>query len=73
MKTRLEEIPEFLRALEKVRKEVDTVISVGVSSKCLPDGSVPHEIWVEKAGYALSPTGRPTSAWAGLFSRRIEP
>jgi len=58
MKTRLEEIPEFLRALEKVRKEVDTVISVGVSSKCLPDGSVPHEIWVEKAGYALSPNGK---------------
>jgi ferredoxin len=58
MKTRLEKVPEFLRALEKVAKEVDTVISVGVSSKCLPDGSVPHEEWVRKAGYLLSPNGK---------------
>ena len=58
MKTRLERIPEFLQTLEKVQKEVDTVISVGVASKCLPDGSIPHEDWVRKAGYALSPNGK---------------
>jgi hypothetical protein len=58
MKTRLEKVPEFLRVLEKVAKEIDTVISVGVSSKCLPDGSVPHEEWVRKAGYLLSPNGK---------------
>jgi len=58
MKTRLERIPKILEALEKVGREVDTVISVGVSSKCLPDGSVPHEEWVRKAGYRLSPNGK---------------
>jgi len=58
LKIRLEQIPEFLQALEKVQKEVDTVISVGVASKCLPDGSIPHEEWVRRAGYRLSPNGK---------------
>jgi NAD-dependent dihydropyrimidine dehydrogenase PreA subunit len=58
IKTTLEKIPEFLQTLEKVQKEVDTVISVGVASKCLSDGSVPHEEWVKKAGYTLSPNGK---------------
>ena len=58
MKTRLEKIPQMLETLERVGGEVDTVISVGVSSKCLPDGSVPHEEWVRKAGYLLSPNGK---------------
>jgi len=58
MKTELERIPEFLRTLEMVQKEVDTVISAGVASKCLPDGTVPHEEWVKKAGYKLSPNGK---------------
>jgi len=58
MKTRLERIPEFLQALEKIQKDVDTVISVGVASRCLPDGTIPHEEWVRKAGYKLSPNGK---------------
>jgi hypothetical protein len=58
IKTVLDRIPEFLQALEKVSKEVDTVISVGVASKCLPDGSIPHEEWVKKAGYKLSVNGK---------------
>ena len=58
MKTKLERIPEFLQALEKVEKEVDTVISVGVASKCLADGSIPHEGWVKNAGYRPSPNGK---------------
>ncbi|OGP93443.1 MAG: hypothetical protein A2156_00945 [Deltaproteobacteria bacterium RBG_16_48_10] len=58
MKTRLERIPEFLQALEKIQKEVDTVISVGVASRCLADGTIPHEEWVRKAGYKLSPNGK---------------
>jgi len=58
MKTRLERIPEFLQTLEKTQKEVDTVISVGVASRCLPDGTLPHEDWVRKAGYKLSPNGK---------------
>ncbi len=58
MKINLERIPEFIRALEKVQQEVDTVMSIGVASKCLPDGSIPHEEWMRKAGYALSPNGK---------------
>jgi hypothetical protein len=58
IKTTLERIPEFLQTLEKVQKEVDTVMSVGIASKCLSDGSIPHEEWVKKAGYALSPNGK---------------
>jgi len=58
IKTRLEKIPEFLHTLEEVQKEIDTVISIGVASKCRPDGTIPHEEWVKKAGYALSPNGK---------------
>ena len=58
MKTRLERIPEFLETLEKIQRDVDTVISVGVASRCLPDGRIPHEEWVRKAGYKLSPNGK---------------
>ncbi len=58
MKIRLERIPEFLHALEKIAKEIDTVISVGVASKCLADGTIPHEHWVREAGYVLSPNGK---------------
>jgi ferredoxin len=58
MKTELERIPEFLRELEKVQKEVDTVISVGVASRCLPTGTIPHQEWVRKAGYPASPNGK---------------
>jgi ferredoxin len=58
IKAALDRIPEFLHVLEKVSKEVDTVISVGVASKCLPDGTIPHEEWVKKAGYKLSVNGK---------------
>jgi ferredoxin len=58
MKIKLERIPEFLHALEQIQGEVDTVISVGMASKCLPDGTIPHEEWVRKAGYTLSPNGK---------------
>jgi len=58
MKIGLERIPEFLHALEQVQTEIDTVISVAVASKCLPDGTIPHEEWVRKAGYKLSPNGK---------------
>ncbi len=58
IKTTLEKIPEFLRALEHAQKEIKTVISVGVASRCLPDGSIPHEEWVRRAGYALSANGK---------------
>jgi len=58
LKTDLEKIPVFLDALERIQHQIDTVISVGVGSRCLPDGNIPHVKWVQKAGYSLSPTGK---------------
>ena len=58
VKTRLEKIPAYLETLEALQDELDTVFSVGVASKCSPDGSVPHRKWVEEAGYTLSPNGK---------------
>jgi hypothetical protein len=58
MTTALERIPEFLHVLVAVQEEVDTVFSVGVGSRCRSDGSIPHEEWVEKAGFTLSPNGK---------------
>jgi hypothetical protein len=58
VKTRLEKIPDYLETLQAIQEEVDAVFSVGVASKCLPDGSVPHEKWVKEAGYTLSPNGK---------------
>ena len=58
VKTTLEKIPEYLRTLESVQWEIDTVFAVGVASKCDPDGSAPHQKWVQEAGYILSPNGK---------------
>jgi ferredoxin len=58
LKTRMERIPEVLHVLQEIQKGVDTVMAVGISSRCLPDGTIPHEEWVKKAGYTLSPNGK---------------
>ena len=58
IKTELRRIPDFLRALEAVQAETDAVFSLGVASKCLSDGSIPHEKWATEAGYTLSPNGK---------------
>ncbi len=58
IKISLDRVPEFLHTLERIQKEVDTVISVGIASKCLPNGSIPHEEWVKKTGHTLSPNGK---------------
>ena len=58
MKTPLARIAEILQALDRVQKEIDTVISVGVSSRCLADGMIPHTEWVRNAGFTLSPNGK---------------
>jgi ferredoxin len=58
LKISQERIPEFLDAMKEIQKDVDTVISMGIASRCLPDGTIPHEEWVKRAGYTLSPNGK---------------
>jgi ferredoxin len=58
VKVGLETIPALLDTLKKVAKEIDTLFSVGVASRCLPDGTIPHEEWVRRAGYEPSFNGK---------------
>ncbi len=58
VKTKLEKIPDYLQTLSAAQEETDAVFSVGIASKCLPDGSIPHEKWVRQAGYKLSLNGK---------------
>jgi hypothetical protein len=58
IKTTLEMVPEYLSTLKDVQSMVDTVFSVGVASRCLSDGSIPHEKYVVDAGYTISPNGK---------------
>ncbi len=58
IKVGLDAIPALLDVLRKVSKEIDTVFSVGVASRCLPDGTIPHEEWVRRAGYEPSLNGK---------------
>jgi ferredoxin len=73
LKTGIEKIPVFLRALEEVQHEIDTVISVGVASRCLSDGTIPHEEWVRKAGHSLSPNGKTNLGLGRPLFREDEP
>ena len=72
-KTGMEKIPAFLGVMEKVQHEIDTVISVGVASRCLPDGAIPHEEWVRKAGYPLSSNGKTNLGLGRPLFREDEP
>jgi len=58
MKIKLESLPHFLQALRETQKEIDTVFSVGVGSRCLLDGTMVHAAWVKNAGYAPSLNGK---------------
>ena len=58
MKIEMARIPDFLQALAQVQGETDAVFSVGLGSRCLPDGTIPHEAWVRDAGFTLSPNGK---------------
>ena len=57
-KTTLDRLPRYLRANDEVEGELDTVISVGVSSRCGPDGAVPHQAVCLEAGLPLSLNGK---------------
>ena len=58
LKLPMNELPRVLSTIESVAGEIDTVVSVGVSSKCDEGGGVPHERVCGEAGYAPSPNGK---------------
>ena len=68
MKVRLVDLPVILSAVEEAARELDTVVSVGVSSRCEADATIPHESVCAEAGYALSPNGKTNLG----FGRPVE-
>ena len=51
LKTTLENVPRILKRLEEVVKEIDTVISVGVATRCGPEGESALEDLLREHGY----------------------
>ncbi|GAB4345286.1 MAG: hypothetical protein Kow0099_25400 [Candidatus Abyssubacteria bacterium] len=58
LKTPLGELPRILNTIKETAATLDTVVSVGVSSKCESDGGIPHEQVCRQAGYSVSPNGK---------------
>jgi ferredoxin len=51
IKTRLEQVPSVLRRVKKLSREIDTVISIGVSTRCSHAGEEPLREILEQEGY----------------------
>ena len=61
--------PEVLKALYRVAKEVDTVISMNIGSVLEPDGGLPAEKVAKEAGFQIRPNGKSN---IGLGRPRVE-
>ena len=57
-RTEMDRVPEVLRKIDEMQRQLQTVCSIGVASKCGPDGSITHQKVVQEAGYTLFPTGK---------------
>ncbi len=51
LKTTLDDVPRILKRLEEVAKEIDTVLSVGVATRCGPEGDSALEGLLREHGY----------------------
>ena len=51
IKTKLEEVPSVLRKIKELSREVGTVISIGVSTRCAGAGDEPLQEILEREGY----------------------
>jgi ferredoxin len=58
IKIKLDQLPAVLQIVETVAEKLDTVISVGIASRCDEDGAIPHQSVCLAAGYALSLNGK---------------
>jgi ferredoxin len=50
--------PRILETLRAVAADIDTVVSVGIGTRCGTDGSLAYEPLVEEAGFTLSLNGK---------------
>ena len=57
-KVALDRLPEYLRVIDETAETLETVISVGVASRCDADGTIPHERVCVEAGYTPSYNGK---------------
>jgi len=57
-KATLDRLPRYLQAIDEVEAELDTVVSIGVSSRCAPDGAIPHQAVCLETGRLLSVNGK---------------
>ncbi len=53
-RTDLAHVPEVMAVLRRVEGDIETVMSVGISARCNPDGSVPYADAVRDLGQTLS-------------------
>jgi hypothetical protein len=51
IKTRLEDVPSVLRKIKELSREVETVVSVGVSTRCDAAGEEPLRELLVREGY----------------------
>lgn len=51
IKVGLEQVPEVLRLIQEVSQELETVVAVGVSTRCDADGNDPLAQLLEREGY----------------------
>lgn len=58
LKLPMAEVSSVLTTVKTIANEIDTVVSVGVSSKCSGDGGIPHESVCIAAGYTPSRNGK---------------
>jgi len=52
IKVQFERVPSVLACVRDVSKKLETVVAVGVSTRCHPDGSEPLQALLEREGYA---------------------
>jgi len=57
-KTTVTKAPHVLKVLDRVAREIDTVISVNIASMLEPNGSLPAESVAREAGFELRPNGK---------------
>jgi hypothetical protein len=53
IKTSMERVPEMLRTVTRVARELDTIVAIGVSTRCSPEGRSALEEVLRREGYSF--------------------